>query len=249
MGFRPERRPASPVSCRGCCDGAPDDPAPRRRHASGFRCGRRAGGRLPARAGRRRGAGRAEPSPARLAAHHAGMPRPRRLRRSASVRPFSFAMFADDVLAAADQAGLDRFVAGGISMGAAIALRLACRHPDRVAGAGAGAAGLDVRRRRRRTCGRSPRSPDSSSTTAADEAREHLRAIRDGRAPPARGARQSRLAVRLFRPAGCRTPSRKCSPTSPPTGRAFPNAMPPRSRIPTLVIGNARDACTRCRPR
>ncbi|CCV11193.1 alpha/beta hydrolase [Mesorhizobium sp. STM 4661] len=49
-------------------------------------------------------------------------------------RPFSLSMFADDVLAAADQAGLDRFVAGGISMGAAIALRLACRHPDRVAG-------------------------------------------------------------------------------------------------------------------
>ncbi|CCV05034.1 Esterase protein [Mesorhizobium metallidurans STM 2683] len=51
-----------------------------------------------------------------------------------SSRPFSLKMFADDVLAAADQAGLDRFVAGGISMGAAIALRLACRHPDRVAG-------------------------------------------------------------------------------------------------------------------
>lgn len=43
-------------------------------------------------------------------------------------------MFADDVLAAADAAGLDRFVAGGISMGAAIALRLAAFHPDRVAG-------------------------------------------------------------------------------------------------------------------
>ncbi|TIS46927.1 MULTISPECIES: alpha/beta fold hydrolase [Mesorhizobium] len=49
-------------------------------------------------------------------------------------RPFSFEMFADDVLAAADQAGLDRFVAGGVSMGAAIALRLACLHPRRVAG-------------------------------------------------------------------------------------------------------------------
>jgi pimeloyl-ACP methyl ester carboxylesterase len=49
-------------------------------------------------------------------------------------RPFSFEMFADDVLAAADRAGLDRFVAGGVSMGAGIALRLACRHPGRVAG-------------------------------------------------------------------------------------------------------------------
>ena len=51
-----------------------------------------------------------------------------------STRPFGFAMFADDVLAAADDAGLDRFAVGGISMGAAIALRLAVRHPDRVAG-------------------------------------------------------------------------------------------------------------------
>lgn len=49
-------------------------------------------------------------------------------------RPFSFDMFADDVLAAADRVGLERFVAGGISMGAAIAMRLACRRPDRVTG-------------------------------------------------------------------------------------------------------------------
>ncbi|MBZ9708272.1 alpha/beta hydrolase [Mesorhizobium sp. ESP7-2] len=51
-----------------------------------------------------------------------------------SSRPFSIAMFADDVLAAADAAGMERFVAGGISMGAAIALHLAARHPDRVSG-------------------------------------------------------------------------------------------------------------------
>lgn len=51
-----------------------------------------------------------------------------------SKRPFSIAMFADDVLAAADAAGLDRFVAGGISMGAAIALNLASRYPERVIG-------------------------------------------------------------------------------------------------------------------
>lgn len=51
-----------------------------------------------------------------------------------SKRPFSIAMFADDVLAAADAAGLDRFVAGGISMGAAIAVNLASRYPERVIG-------------------------------------------------------------------------------------------------------------------
>ncbi|MER9329950.1 alpha/beta hydrolase [Mesorhizobium sp. M0152] len=51
-----------------------------------------------------------------------------------SRRPFSIAMFTDDVLAAADAAGFERFVAGGISMGAAMALRLASRHPDRILG-------------------------------------------------------------------------------------------------------------------
>jgi pimeloyl-ACP methyl ester carboxylesterase len=49
-------------------------------------------------------------------------------------RPFSIAMFADDVCAAIDAAGIDRFVIGGISMGAAIALRIAARQPDRVMG-------------------------------------------------------------------------------------------------------------------
>jgi pimeloyl-ACP methyl ester carboxylesterase len=51
-----------------------------------------------------------------------------------TARPFSIAMFAEDVLAAADRLGVDRFVAGGISMGAAIALRLAVHAPERVIG-------------------------------------------------------------------------------------------------------------------
>ncbi|MDQ6435276.1 alpha/beta hydrolase [Mesorhizobium sp. LHD-90] len=51
-----------------------------------------------------------------------------------SKRPFSFALFANDIVAAADRAGIGRFVAGGISMGAALALRLAARHPDRIGG-------------------------------------------------------------------------------------------------------------------
>jgi pimeloyl-ACP methyl ester carboxylesterase len=48
-------------------------------------------------------------------------------------RPFSIKMFAEDVLAAADDRGIDRMVIGGISMGAAIALHLAHYHPERVA--------------------------------------------------------------------------------------------------------------------
>ncbi len=51
-----------------------------------------------------------------------------------NVRPFTIAGFAADVLAACDARGVHRFVAGGISMGAAIALHLAVRVPHRVLG-------------------------------------------------------------------------------------------------------------------
>ena len=47
-------------------------------------------------------------------------------------RHLSIATFADDVLAFADQCGVQRFAVGGISMGAAVALRVAVRAPDRV---------------------------------------------------------------------------------------------------------------------
>jgi pimeloyl-ACP methyl ester carboxylesterase len=50
-----------------------------------------------------------------------------------SNRPFSIRMFAEDVLAAADDRGIERLVVGGISMGAAIALHLAHRHAERIA--------------------------------------------------------------------------------------------------------------------
>lgn len=49
-----------------------------------------------------------------------------------SARNYSIETFAHDILDVADRLGLDRFALGGISMGAAIALRIACRHPDRV---------------------------------------------------------------------------------------------------------------------
>jgi pimeloyl-ACP methyl ester carboxylesterase len=47
-------------------------------------------------------------------------------------RGLSITNFADDVLAFADSRGVERFVIGGISMGAAIALRIAIRHPEKV---------------------------------------------------------------------------------------------------------------------
>jgi len=54
--------------------------------------------------------------------------------RAGTMRPFSIAMFAADILAVCDAHGIDRFVMGGISMGAAIALHLAHHHRGRVAG-------------------------------------------------------------------------------------------------------------------
>ncbi|MGV9869272.1 alpha/beta fold hydrolase [Rhodococcus koreensis] len=43
-----------------------------------------------------------------------------------------FDAFADDVIALADHLELDRFVMGGISLGAAVALNVAIRYPDRI---------------------------------------------------------------------------------------------------------------------
>ena len=51
-----------------------------------------------------------------------------------AARPFSIALFAADALAFCDAQHADVFVAGGTSMGAAVALRLAARHPERVRG-------------------------------------------------------------------------------------------------------------------
>jgi len=45
---------------------------------------------------------------------------------------FSLSQFAADILDFADQRRVDRFVIGGISMGAALSLRIAVRFPERV---------------------------------------------------------------------------------------------------------------------
>lgn len=49
-------------------------------------------------------------------------------------RPFSIGLFADDALAFCDAEGARDLVVGGTSMGAAVALRLAVRHPARIRG-------------------------------------------------------------------------------------------------------------------
>jgi pimeloyl-ACP methyl ester carboxylesterase len=51
---------------------------------------------------------------------------------TSQVNRYSIAGFADDIAGVADALGIGRFAAGGISMGAAIALRLAALHPERV---------------------------------------------------------------------------------------------------------------------
>ena len=45
---------------------------------------------------------------------------------------YAIRIFAEDVLRLADERGVERFIAGGISMGAAVALHLAVHHPTRV---------------------------------------------------------------------------------------------------------------------
>jgi pimeloyl-ACP methyl ester carboxylesterase len=52
--------------------------------------------------------------------------------QSGALASLSIATFTDDVAALADQLGLGHAVAGGISMGSAIALRLAVKRPDLV---------------------------------------------------------------------------------------------------------------------
>ena len=165
-------------------------------------------------------------------------------------RPFGFAMFADDVLAAADDAGLDRFAVGGISMGAAIALRLAVRHPGPDRRPRPGAPRLGLRRRRR----------------------DNLRPIREAaeliRAHPLPEARRrfaaSPTAARLAEEAPDNLAS-LLGYFERPDARGFADVLaaiaadgPGVSQaqaaaltVPTLVVGNARDAraSARHRPR
>lgn len=46
----------------------------------------------------------------------------------------TFDAFADDVVSLLDHLGVDRAVVGGISLGAAVALNVGVRHPDRISG-------------------------------------------------------------------------------------------------------------------
>ncbi len=100
-------------------------------------------------------------------------------------------VFADDVLAGLDAAGIERAIVGGVSMGGYIALNLLRRHPDRVAGlvladTRGGADDDAARERRRGVAERADRGdiaagPDAVAPLVADTvsglARANLAAI------------------------------------------------------------------------
>lgn len=95
-------------------------------------------------------------------------------------------VFADDVLAELDAAGIERAVVGGVSMGGYIALNLLRRHPDRVAGlvladTRSGADDDAALERRRAAADRADRGdiaagPDAIAPLVADTASGLLRA-------------------------------------------------------------------------
>lgn len=66
--------------------------------------------------------------------HRLLMPDLRGSGRSVHARPLSWDRLADDVAALLAHLGIERALVGGISMGSAVALRFALRHPERLAG-------------------------------------------------------------------------------------------------------------------
>ena len=157
---------------------------------------------------------------------------------------FSIAAFADDVLAFADARGLDRFAIGGISMGAAIALRIACLHPERVTALVLGRpawlfapapANMQVFAELAPFLARSDRAGFDASPTAALLAREapdNLNSLRKFFERPD-GAVRSKLIAAI-------------SGDGPGVTEGMARAL----KIPALVLGNAMDwihplACAR----
>ena len=176
---------------------------------AGSRRRRRTAGRLPARARRRRGAGgRGVSRRRRVSPPDAGMPRPgpivgRRCRR-ATRSPLSPTTCWPSPIAR----GVERFVVGGISMGAAIALQDR-RPPSRTrSSAWCWRVRHGCGRRRPPTCGRMRevaahlRNPDAQQALADFEA--SATAAETG----ARSARQSRLDAEIPRRRRPRRPGR-----------------------------------------
>jgi pimeloyl-ACP methyl ester carboxylesterase len=155
-------------------------------------------------------------------------------------RPFSIAMFAADVLAAADEKGIDRFIAGGVSMGAAIALHLAKTYPERVMGL------ILVRPAWWFT-----RAPDNLAPIREIAALLRSHSPGDGQRIFARSATAGRLRMEapdnlasllgyFERPDARAFADVLCDIASDGTGVSQEDAA--KLAIPTLVLGNRRDA-------
>jgi pimeloyl-ACP methyl ester carboxylesterase len=152
---------------------------------------------------------------------------------------YSIASFTEDVLAFADARGLDRLVVGGISMGAAIALRIAVRHRDRVAGlilarpAWLWDAAPENMRPYAEVAGHL-RDPDGDHAQAAFEA-SATAALLAREAPGNLDAMRKFLAVE-DRP-GLAALLSAIANDGPGVGQAEARLI----AVPTLVIGNGRD--------
>ncbi|MFA1625818.1 alpha/beta fold hydrolase [Rhizobium mongolense] len=155
-------------------------------------------------------------------------------------RPFSIAMFAADVVAAADEKGIGRFIAGGISMGAAIALHLAKTHPERVKGL------ILVR-----PAWSFARAPDNLAPIREIAALLRSRSLADGQALFAKSATAERLRVEapdnlasllgyFERPDASAFADVLGDIASDGTGVSQEDAA--NLAIPALILGNRQDA-------
>jgi pimeloyl-ACP methyl ester carboxylesterase len=161
--------------------------------------------------------------------------------RSAGGAPesYSIASFADDVLAFADARGVDRFVVGGISMGAAIALNIAVRHPQRIIAvvlarpAWLWDAAPD-NMRMYADVARHLRNPDASRALAEFEASETVRWLE-------REAPDNLVALRKFLAAEDREALASLLSAIAADGPGVSEAQARAIDVPTLVIGTAAD--------
>jgi len=155
-------------------------------------------------------------------------------------RPLSIAMFAADVIAAADEKGIDRFIAGGVSMGAAIALHLAKTYPERVMGL------ILVR-----PAWSFARAPDNLAPIREIAALLRSHSLADGQALFARSATAERLRMDapdnlasllgyFERPDAPDFADVLCDIASDGTGVSQEDAA--ELSVPALVLGNRQDA-------
>ena len=150
------------------------------------------------------------------------------------------------MIALADELGLDRFVVGGISLGAGTALNLTLRYPERVAGWCSADRPGSTGRRPSSTGRRTPSSPTCSTTVAS---RRRLAERYQRNRPSTSGPRRRpAAAASLLRPTH---PAARCGELHDPAApfpAASPTRRPPRgptSRSPPWSSDTATTRSTR----